>query len=327
MAHTIDVHQHFLPDFFWRETNEGANPVGGIMPPPWTESTALGFMDDAGIDVAVLSISTPGVHVGDDARARTLARRCNEFSAQLVQSRPDRFGSFAALPLPDVDGALEELRYALDVLKLDGALLFSNVQGIYLGDPRFEPVFTELDRRAATVFVHPNPSPDPVAHRLGLPDSLIDFTADTTRAVAEMLYSNRFARTSNVKYIFSHAGGTIPYLAGRFGIVDEMRVIPGADARRTAAETFRGLYWDTALAFGDPVLRMLRSIVGLRQVMCGSDYPYFRRDLAVGCIAALRRTEELAASEREAVLGANALKLFPRLADGSASPSGTSPRL
>src|SRR5712664_3549732 len=306
MARTIDVHQHFLPDFFWRETNEGANPGGGIVPPPWTESTALAFMDDAGIDVAMLSISTPGVHVGDDKRARALARRCNEFAAQLVQSRPDRFGSFAALPLPDVDGALEELGYALDVLKLDGVLLFSNVQGIYLGDPRVEPVFTELERRAATVFVHPNPSPDPVAHRLGLPDSLIDFTADTTRAVAEMLYSNRFA----------HTGGTIPYLAGRFGIVDEMRVIPGADARRTAAETFRGLYWDTALAFGDPVLRMLRSIVGLRKVTCGSDYPYFRRDLAVGCIAALRHTEELAASEREAGLGANALKLYPRLANG-----------
>jgi 6-methylsalicylate decarboxylase len=323
MARTIDVHQHVLPDFFWRETNEGTSPVGGIAPPPWTESTALAFMDDAGIDIAVLSISTPGVHVGDDKRARALARRCNEFAAQLVSSRPDRFGSFAALPLPDVDGALEELSYALDVLTLDGVLLFSNVQGIYLGDPRLEPVFTELDRRAATVFVHPNPSPDPVAHRLGLPDSLIDFTADTTRAVAEMLSSNRFARTSNVKYIFSHAGGTIPYLAGRFGIVAEMRVIPGTDARRTAAETFRGLYWDPALAFGDPVLRMLRSVVGLDHVVCGSDYPYFRRDLAVGCIAALGHSEELTSSEREAVLGANALRLFPRLAAGSASTSGT----
>ena len=102
-----------------------------------------------------------------------------------------------------------------------------------------------------------------------------------------------------------------------------MRVIPGADARRTAAETFRRLYWDTALAFGDPVLTMLRSVVGLEQVMCGSDYPYFRRDLAVGCIAALKRTGELATKEREAVLGANALRLFPRLADGSATTSGT----
>jgi len=314
---TIDTHHHMLPDFFWQDTGNAHAPVGGFAPPQWSKEASISFMDDAGIDVAMLSISTPGVHVGDDQRARALARRCNEFAAQLVQSRPDRFGSFAALPLPDVDGALEELSYALDILKLDGVLLFSNVEGIYLGDPRLEPVFTELERRAATVFVHPNPSPDPVAHRLGLPDSLIDFTADTTRAVAEMLYSNRFARTSNVKYIFSHAGGTIPYLAGRFGIVDEMRIIPGADARRTAAATFRGLYWDTALAFGDPVLRMLRSVVGLEQVMCGSDYPYFRRDLAVGCIAGLRHTGELAAGEREAVLGANALKLFPRLVDGS----------
>ena len=322
---TIDTHHHIIPDFFWQATENHDAPVGGLAPLRWSKEASISFMDDAGIDVAILSISTPGVHVGDDKRARTLARRCNEFAAQLVQSRPDRFGSFAALPLPDVDGALEELSYALDVLKLDGVLLFSNVQGVYLGDPRLEPVFTELEQRGATVFVHPNPSPDPVAHRLGLPDSLIDFTADTTRAVAEMLYSNRFARTPNIKYIFSHAGGTIPYLAGRFGIVDEMRVIPGADARRTAAETFRGLYWDTALAFGDPVLRMLRSVVGLNHVVCGSDYPYFRRDLAVGCIAALMHTEELAAGEREAVMNANAVKLFPRLAEGSAFPSSKSP--
>src|SRR5712671_4115688 len=320
MPVTVDVHHHILPDFFWAETNDGAHPVGGIAPPPWTEAGALAFMDDARIGVAITSISTPGVHTGDDARARRLARRCNEFSASLIQRRPDRFGAFAALPLPDVDGALEELAYADDVLKLDGVVLFSNSNGVYLGDKRFEPLFEELERRRTVVFVHPTASGDTDVHHLGLPDTLIDFTADTTRAVAQMLYSNRFARTLNVKYIFSHAGGTIPYLAGRFGIVDEMRVIPGADARQTAAETFRGLYWDTALAFGDPVLRMLRSVVGLEQVMCGSDYPYFRRDLAVGCIAALRRTEELAACEREAVLGGNALRLFPRLADRSTSP-------
>src|SRR5471030_2834347 len=306
MACIIDVHQHFLPEFFWRETNEGSHPVGGITPPPWTESTALAFMDDAGIDVAMLSISTPGVHVGDDKRARALARRCNEFSAQLVQSRPDRFGSFAALPLPDVDGALEELSYALDVLKLDGVLLFSNVQGIYLGDPRLEPVFTELDRRAATVFVHPNPSPDPAAHSLGLPDSLIDFTADTTRAIAKLHYSNTFARTPNVKYILSHAGGTIPYLAGRFAIVDAMNVIPGRQERGTAADTFRRLYWDTALSWSDPVLQMLRSIVGLDRVLFGSDFPYLRRDLAVSSVRAITQSQELRGEEREAILSGTA---------------------
>ena len=312
MTRTIDVHHHILPDFFWRETNDAHNPVGGIAPPPWDAGMMVSFMDEAGIDVAVTSISTPGVHVGDAARARSLARRCNEVSAQLMQAHPTRLGGFAALPLPDVDGALEELAYALDVLKLDGVVLFSNANGIYLGDARFEPVFTELERRKAVVFVHPTASPDPLAHQLGLPDSLIDFTADTTRAVAQMHYSNRFARTPGVKYIFSHAGGTAPYLAGRWGIVDEMNVIPGGEERGAIGDTLRRLYWDTALSFRDPILRMLRDVVGLDQVLFGSDFPYLRRDLAVNCVQQLERTTELTGEERAKVMSVNATKLFPR---------------
>jgi predicted TIM-barrel fold metal-dependent hydrolase len=271
-------------------------------------------MDDAGIDVAITSISTPGVHMGDDAVAGDLARRVNELSAELIQERPDRFGGFAALPLPDVDGALRALEYGLDVLKLDGVVLFSNVAGIYLGDTRFRPLFDELERRAAVVFVHPNPSPDHAARSLGLPDSLIDFTADTTRAVAQLHYGNIFARTPGVKYIFSHAGGTIPYLATRFGIVDEMNVIPGAEERGAAADTLRRLYWDTALSWRPPVLRMLRSVVGLGQTLFGSDYPYLRRDLAVACRREVETSAELDTGESRAVLAGNALNLFPRLA-------------
>ena len=313
MSFTVDVHHHILPDFFWRETNEGEHPVGGIAPPPWDQASTLAFIDDAGIDVAVTSISTPGVHVGDDARARSLARRCNELAATMVQKRPERFGSFAALPLPDVDGALAELSYALDILKMDGVVLFSNSNGVYLGDKRFEPVFEELERRSAIVFVHPTASPDPVAHQLGLPDLLIDFTADTTRAVAQMLYSNRFAQTPNVKYIFSHAGGAIPYLAGRFAIVDEMNVVPGGDARGTAAAALRRLYYDTALAFSPPVLNMLREVVGFTQVLFGTDNPYLRRDMAIRCAEQIRQTTALSEVEREAVLHENAERLFPRL--------------
>jgi predicted TIM-barrel fold metal-dependent hydrolase len=313
MCPTVDVHHHILPDFFWRETNEGEHPVGGIAPPPWDQTSMLAFMDDAGIDVAVTSISTPGVHIGDDARARSLARRCNELAATMMQKRPERFGGFAALPLPDVEGALAELSYALDVLKMDGVVLFSNSNGVYLGDERFEPVFEELERRSAVVFVHPTASPDRVAHELGLPDSLIDFTADTTRAVAQMLYSNRFARTPNVKYIFSHAGGAIPYLAGRFAIVDEMNVIPGGDARGTAAAALRRLYYDTALAFTPPVLNMLREVVGFSQVLFGTDNPYLRRDMAIRCAAQMRQTSTLSEAEREAVLHDNVERLFPRL--------------
>ena len=314
MTFTIDTHHHMLPDFFWRETNHPDKPVGGIAPPPWSKQSSLAIMDDAGIDFAVMSVSTPGVHVGDDAKARNLARRCNDLAATLMRDHPDRFGGFACLPLPDVDGALRELEYALDVLKLDGVVLFSNSNGVYLGDARFEPVFEELNRRGTVVFVHPTASPDPQAHQLGLPDSLIDFPVDTTRAVAQMHYSNRFARTPDIKYIFSHAGGTIPYLATRFAIVDEMKVIPGHEERGTAADTLRRLHWDTALSWKNPILEMLRSVVGIEQVLFGSDYPYLRRDLVVTCGGELRDTSALTAQEREAVLGGNAMRLIPRLA-------------
>ena len=314
MTFTVDLHHHVLPDFFWRATNEGDSPVGGITPPPWSPAAALSFLDDAGIDVAVTSISTPGVHMGDDRAARTLARRCNEFSANLTRDYPARFAGFACLPLPDTDGALTELAYALDTLELDGVVLFSNARGVYLGDPGFSPLFAELQRRRAVVFVHPNPSPDPTAHRLGLPDSLIDFPADTTRAVAQLHYSNTFARTRDVRYVFSHAGGTVPYLAGRFGIVDEMAVVPGREERLSAAETFRHLYFDTALSWTDPVLTMLRSVVGLDHVVFGSDHPYLRRDLAVGCRQKIEGSVVLSASERASILGGTAARLIPRLA-------------
>ena len=314
MSLTVDIHHHILPDFFWQSTNEGDSPVGGISPAAWSRGSTLSFLDDAGIDIAVVSISTPGVHTGDDAAARRLARQCNEFSAELIKDHPSRFAGFACLPLPDVEGALAELTYALDVLNLDGVVLFSNARGIYLGDRALAPLFDELQRRRVVTFVHPNASPDPTAHRLGLPDSLIDFTADTTRAIAQLLYTNTFARTPDVTYIFSHAGGTVPYLAGRFEVVDEMGVIPAAESRSTAAETFRNLYFDTAISWGDPVLAMLRSVVGMDRVLFGSDYPYLRRDLAVSCRQRIEESSVLTDTERTAVLGATAMKLLPRLA-------------
>jgi len=293
---TIDTHHHILP----------ANaPVGGLAPLHWTKEASISFMDDAGIDVAVVSLSSPGVHTG------ALARRCNEFSAELIHRRPDRFGGFACLPLPDVDASLEELSYALDVLRLDGFVLFTNSNGVYLGDPVLEPVFEELERRKAVVYVHPNPSPDAVAHSLGLPDNLLDFPTDTNRAVAQMHYTNRFARSPNVKYIFSHAGGSIPYLATRFAIVDEMGFIPGGDQRGSAADMFRRIYWDTALAASDPVLRMLRDVAGIDQVLYGTDFPYLRRDLAINTKQHVLQSSELNDLEKRAILGVNASGLFP----------------
>jgi predicted TIM-barrel fold metal-dependent hydrolase len=309
---TIDTHHHILAGFFWQETENAHAPVGGLAPLRWSKEATTSVMDDAGIDVAVVSLSTLGVHAGDSAKARTLARRCNEFSAELVRSRPDRFGGFACLPLPDVDASLEELSYALDVLGLDGFVLFTNSNGVYLGDPALEPVFEELERRKTVVYVHPNPSPDAVAHSLGLPDNLLDFPTDTNRAVAQMHYTNRFARTPNVKYIFSHAGGSIPYLAARFAIIDEMGFIVGGEQRGTAADMFRRIYWDTALAASNPVFRMLRDVAGVNQVLYGTDFPYLRQDLAVSSKQRILQSPALNDSEKRTILGSNASRLFPR---------------
>ncbi|HEV2748884.1 MAG TPA: amidohydrolase family protein [Gemmatimonadales bacterium] len=310
---TIDTHQHVLPDFFWRETENAQAPVGGLAPLRWSKEASIAFMDDAGIDVAVVSLSTPGVHTGDSAKARALARRCNEFAAQLVHARPDRFASFACIPLPAIDASLEELSYALDVLGADGLVLFTNSNGVYLGDAVLEPVFEELERRKAIVFVHPNPSPDAVAHSLRLPDNLLDFPTDTNRAVAQMHYTNRFARTPHVTYIFSHAGGSIPYLAARFAIVDEMGFIAGGEQRATAAAMFRRIYWDTALAASDPVLRMLGDVAGIDHVLFGTDFPYLRRDLAVKSKHQILQSSAVSDVERRAILGGNAARLFSRL--------------
>jgi aminocarboxymuconate-semialdehyde decarboxylase len=314
MSLTVDLHQHVIPDFYWEASNEDGNAAGGINPPRWSLDGAIAYLDEAGIDVAVPSISTPGVHFGDDQAARTLARRVNEYLADIRRNRPDRFGAFAALPLPDIEGSLEQLEYALDVLELDGVSIFTNAGGSYLGDGRFDAIFAELQRRAAVVFVHPTASPDPIAHTLGLPDTLLDYPVDTSRAIAKLHYSNTLARTPDVKYVFVHAGGTIPFVASRFAIVDEMDVIGGTQERGAFADVLPRLYWDTASAFTDPVLHMLRSVTGLENVVFGTDYPYPTNAISIGGLRQLQNTAELDDGERAGVLGACALRLIPRLA-------------
>ena len=314
MTLTVDLHHHVIPDFYWQASNEDGNAAGGITPPHWSFDGAIAYLDEARIDVAVPSISTPGVHFGDDAAARVLARRVNEYLAEIKRDRPDRFGGFAVLPLPDVEGALEQIAYVFDVLDLDGVSMLTNAGGSYLGDDRFDDIFAELQRRAAVAFIHPTASPDPIAHTLGLPDALLDYPVDTSRAIAKLHYSNTFARTPDVKYVFAHAGGTIPFVASRFAIVDEMDVIPGSDERGAFASALPRLYWDTASAFGDPVLHLLRSVAGLGNVVFGTDYPYPRDAISIAGLRQLESTLELDDDERRRVLGGSAARLIPRLA-------------
>jgi predicted TIM-barrel fold metal-dependent hydrolase len=312
MSLTIDTHHHMLPDFFFEATNEKESPVGGLKPQNWTPESSLAFMDEAGIDVAILSISTPGIQLPDRLADKELARKCNELAASLISKYPRRIGAFASVPMPGTDDAIDEITYALDVLKLDGVVLFTNSAGIYLGDTSMRPLFDELQRRKTVVYIHPNASPDPVAHKLGLTDNLIDFPGDTTRAIAQLHYGGAFAATPNVKYIFSHAGGTAPYLAGRFAIVDDMNIMGDNSKRGTASEMFRKLYWDTALAWSDPVLHTLSEIAGSDKILFGTDFPYLRKDIAARCRTKIVGSKELSGKEKNQVLGGNALELFPR---------------
>ena len=314
MSCTVDLHHHVIPDFYWEASNEDGNAAGGINPPRWSLDGAIAYLDEAGIDVAVPSISTPGVHFGDDAAARSLARRST--STSRTSNATARTGSEDSPRCRSrtSTGRLNRSRTRSTCSSSTASRLMTNAGGSYLGDSRFDPVFMELQRRGAVVFVHPTASPDPIAHTLGLPDALLDYPVDTSRAIAKLHYSNTFARTPDVKYVFVHAGGTIPFVASRFAIVDEMNVIPGAQERGAFADTLPRLYWDTASAFSDPVLHMLRSVTGLANVVFGTDYPYPRDAISIGGLRQLQTTAELDDDERSALLGASAARLIPRLA-------------
>ena len=170
---------------------------GGIALPAWSPGAAIAYLDEAGIAAAVVSISTPGVHLGDDMEARRMARVVNEQVAELVKDHPDRFGFFATLTLPDVDGAIAEAADAFDRLGADGVILLASVAGRYLGDPAFDPLMAALDERSAVVFVHPGPLAGPSVP--GLPEFIADFLLDTTRAALLMARNGVLDRYPRLK--------------------------------------------------------------------------------------------------------------------------------
>jgi len=184
----IDVHHHILPpEYISALATLGITASGGRPLPAWNVQNTLELMDRYAIATAITSISEPGIYFGDRLFARDLARRCNEFSAQLIRRYPQKFGAFAILPLPDIDAALRELEYALDTLQLDGVVLLSSIDGTYLGDPLFDELFAELDRRKATVFLHPAVPAINATLKLDLPPFLVEFVFDSTRAVTNLV--------------------------------------------------------------------------------------------------------------------------------------------
>jgi predicted TIM-barrel fold metal-dependent hydrolase len=314
-AGRIDVHHHILPpDYVSALASVGLLNGGGMPFPRWDSASTLEMLDRQGIAAAVTSISAPGIHFGDDAFARDLARRCNELSAKLVGDHPSRFGAFAILPLPDVAGALRELEYALDVLKLDGVvLLTSHSDGRYLGDPLFEDVMAELDRRAAVVFVHPTVPKTSESIRLDIPGFAAEFVFDTTRAAINLIWNGTMERRPNLRIILSHAGGTTPYLAGRIGL---LAALPRVRERapRGPAHYLARFNYDTALSANPGALRSLQSLVGPDKILFGSDFPFAPEPIARASIEGLARHDGFDPAALARIERDNALALLPRLA-------------
>lgn len=313
-THCIDVHHHILPSLYVNALDRiGQSRSGGAELPTWSLSAALALMDRQGIATAITSISSPGVYFGDAAFAHKLARQCNEFSAQLVREYPQRFGALAILPLPDVDAALQELEYALDTLKLDGAILLASYGDQYLGDPAFDPVFAELNRRQCVVLLHPTTPPGSDVPKLDLPSFLVDFVFDTTRVIANLIYTGTLERYSNLSIIVSHAGGSIPYIAGRLAVAAQLMPHLQEKAPQGAIAYLKRLYYDTAISATPYALRSLTTLVKPSQILFGTDYPYLPENLIANEANDLVTNCDLSAEAIEAIKHQNALRLFPRL--------------
>lgn len=317
----VDIHAHFLlEDYVSAATAAGHGmPDGNPAWPSWTAAEHLRLMDRAGIERSMLSISSPGVHFGDDAAAARLARLVNEHASRIVASHAPRFGFFASLPLPDPEAALAEIDHAFDALGAEGVVLLSSPGGHYPDEERYEPVLAELNRRRAVVFLHPTTPPG--CGQLGsiLPAPLLEFLFDTARAVIRLHWRGSLRRYPGLRWIVPHAGGVLPLLTERAEMVrrlaaDRGLVEPSGPAwmPTAAEESWLGRCWfDLAgTPFPSQVPALLR-LVDESRLLYGSDYcwspqPAVLRQLASIEAAAAPRT----AATWRALLARNAADAF-----------------
>jgi 6-methylsalicylate decarboxylase len=312
----IDVHHHILPPSFMSALNSlNINWTGGPERPSWSLAQAHDLMGQMGIDAAVASPS-PGVYWGGDTGfAVKLARETNEFIADVARDDPEHFGGFATMPLPDVDASVREVEYALDTLDMDGVVLYSSAGDRYLGDRSYDPFFEELERRKAIVFIHPTTIP-PGADATGLtiPFGVAEFTFDTTRAITNMLYNGTLERYPSIRYIVSHAGGTIPYLAWRIAGASFLPELRDRAPRTDSLALLQKLYYDTALSTSEFVFGALKEFVPMSQVLFGSDFPYVPPAVLEAEKYSIENSNVLDDEDRAAINRDNALALFPKFA-------------
>lgn len=270
-AARIDVHHHYTsPALLAMMKGRRTNQVFNMN---WTLQKSLDAMDAAGVATAIVSTSDPGVFFGDYDQARALARDCNEYQARMAADHKGRFGMFVTLPLPDVDNSLAEIAYGMDTLKAQGVGMMTSYNGRYLGDPAFQPVMEELNRRKTAVFVHPLQPACCTNLIAGVPDVVVEYGTETSRTIASLLMNHTTIRFPDIRFIFSHGGGAVPFLTFRFqrmvgGDPDLLKASPDG-----AIPLIRRLYFDTAQAWNQYTMPSLTALMPTDHILFGSDFP------------------------------------------------------
>lgn len=274
----VDVHTHPVPDFYkaalldagYQATSVSDIFVDGFRTPDFTVESYLQERLEHGYNFSIMSITAPGVcFLKGNHRAKTLARELNDQMSAWSKQYPMQLGAFGILPLPDLEASLAEIAYCLDELQFHGIGLYTNVNGVYLGDSFLDPIMEELDRRGATAFVHPaGPPQSPALQNMSLP--VIEYTFDTTRAIGNLLFTGTRKRFPNIKIIFSHGSGALPFLADRLAIQSTLPFHGGRQYNESLAE-LQHYYYDTAVVTGSPQLAAVKEFVGSGQMLTGSD--------------------------------------------------------
>lgn len=312
----IDVHAHFLPDVYAEAlARAGLTTLDGGFPvPKWSAAAAIEMMDRQEIATAMVSLSSPSAHFLSAAERPAIAAEVNDAGAELMRGHPGRFGYFATLPIPDISASLAELRRAFDDLGADGVVLQTNTDGIYLGSPVFAPILGELNRRKATLFLHPTSPACFDALGLGRPAPLLEFPLDTTRTIVDLLYSRSLQTNPDIKVIVPHGGAALPALIARIAAFANLPIIePRPASEAEVFETLERLYYDVALSAHPVPFAALRRIAPITQILFGSDWPFTPE---AGVARNLHQLAQNALSEAEAraIARDNAERVFPRLA-------------
>ena len=275
----LDVHHHMVPPAYLQALAKDGRDIRGLQ--EWAPKLSLRMMDRVGVGKALLSLSPPGAWLGNDEEARALARSCNEYGASLAGMHPGRFGVLAALPFPDLEGAITEVAYALDTLKLDGVILFSNVHGMYVGDPEFNPLMASLKERQALVLLHPNSVPDDQENAALYPWA--EYPIDVARAWARMVLNDTLVRYPGIRWILGHAGGVVPFMADRLGKAHYAkmkglrwgRILKDLIRNRNGGlQLAKHVGYDTVGATNPVSHAALRQLVGPGQIWFGSNFPW-----------------------------------------------------